>query len=67
VQPIALTSTWRRARSCNLGNCVEVATTAGGVAVRDSKNPDGGALLFTASEWQSFIDAAKGGEFDNLA
>jgi hypothetical protein len=44
-----------------------VATTAGGVAVRDSKNPDGGALLFTASEWQSFIDAAKGGEFDNLA
>ena len=33
------------------GNCVEVATTQGGVAIRDSKNPNGSVLLVTAAQW----------------
>jgi len=45
-------------------NCVEVAFVGDGVAVRDSKNPDGGVLLFTQSEWDAFVAGAKDGEFD---
>ncbi|WP_067826249.1 DUF397 domain-containing protein [Nocardia inohanensis] len=36
--------------------CVEVAFLAGGrIGVRDSKNPGGPALLFGATEWESFL------------
>ena len=40
----------------NGGACVEVARNlAGIVAVRDSKNPDGPALIVGRDEWASFI------------
>ncbi|MBP2705139.1 DUF397 domain-containing protein [Microbispora sp. RL4-1S] len=57
---------WRKAaRSNTVGNqCVEVALLHGGVAVRDSKDPEGPRLLFTPTEWEAFIDGVKGGEFD---
>jgi len=46
------------------GNCVEVALLAGGeVAVRNSRHPDGPALVFTESEWQAFIGGAADGDF----
>ncbi|WP_045875855.1 DUF397 domain-containing protein [Pseudofrankia sp. DC12] len=46
------------------GNCVEVATLPdGGRAVRDSKDPDGLTLRFTAAEWTAFLAAAREGEF----
>jgi uncharacterized protein DUF397 len=45
------------------GNCVEVATLRGGVAVRDSRNPGGAALVFTAVEWDAFVSGAKDGIF----
>jgi hypothetical protein len=45
---------------------VEVAFLDGGrVAVRDSKEPTGPALLFTAAEWSAFVDGARSGEFDS--
>jgi hypothetical protein len=50
---------WRKSSfsSSNGGNCVEVARNiAGVVAVRDSKDPDGPALIFTADEWRSFLE-----------
>lgn len=59
---------WRKASYSNTqgGNCVEVADLAdGGRAVRDSKNPSGPSLIFTASEWAAFIAGAKDGEFDS--
>ena len=38
------------------GACVEVADNLPGiVAVRDSKNPDGPALIVSTDEWVSFI------------
>ena len=38
------------------GACVEVADNLPGiVAVRDSKNPDGPALIVSRDEWASFI------------
>jgi hypothetical protein len=57
---------WRKStRSGSTGNCVEVADNLPGViAVRDSKNPTGPALIFTPSEWTAFTGGVKDGEFD---
>ena len=58
---------WRKsARSDgNAGNCVEVADNLPGiVAVRDSKNPTGPALVFAPTDWHVFLSGVKSGEFD---
>ncbi|MFH8410776.1 DUF397 domain-containing protein [Streptomyces sp. NPDC018019] len=49
---------WRRSsRSTGMNNCVETARIGSGLlAVRDSKNTAGPALLFTAAAWTSFVD-----------
>jgi uncharacterized protein DUF397 len=48
--------------SSNGGNCVEVARNLPGVvAVRDSKNPDGPALVLTADQWRAFVSEARAG------
>jgi len=53
---------WRKAhRSLNHGACVEVANRSGIVAMRDSQDPHGLVLRYTASSWRAFIDAAKRG------
>ncbi|MET9888243.1 DUF397 domain-containing protein [Streptomyces sp. NPDC006430] len=50
------------------GNCVEVAALpGGGVAMRNSRFPDGPALVFTTAEIEAFIEGAKHAEFDHLA
>lgn len=59
---------WRKAsHSGNQGSCVEVATNLldgqGAVYVRDSKNPKGAVLGFTAAEWNAFLAGAKDDEF----
>jgi len=47
------------------GECVEVAAVAANrVAVRDSKNPDGPKLVFSAADWSTFIFRVKAGAFD---
>jgi Domain of unknown function (DUF397) len=44
------------------GNCVEVARNLPGVvAVRDSKDPDGPALVVTREAWRSFVSVLKRG------
>jgi predicted secreted Zn-dependent protease len=58
---------WRKASRSGTGNCVQVAAAGRGmIAVRDSKNPEGGLLIYTPSEWAAFIDGVKNGEFDDL-
>ncbi len=49
--------TWQKSgRSGPNGNCVECAALPdGGVAVRNSKDPEGPALLYTAAEIEAFI------------
>jgi hypothetical protein len=49
------------------GQCVEAASLGGGrIGVRDSKDPDGAMLVFTAEEWSAFLAGARSGEFDRL-
>lgn len=56
---------FKSSRSANNCQCVEVAMLpTGHVGVRDSKNPDGPALIFTSAEWEAFIAGVKDGEFD---
>jgi len=64
-QPGITTLEWRKSSYSGSGNnCVEVATMAAAVAVRDSKNPDGGHLVFDAEDWKAFIRSIKRGEYN---
>ncbi len=50
--------------SANGESCCTCARLSdGGMAVKDSKNPDGGILIFSRTEWQTFIGGVKLGEF----
>ncbi|MPZ67569.1 MAG: DUF397 domain-containing protein [Pseudonocardiaceae bacterium] len=57
---------WRKStRSANSGNCVEVADLAHGHrAVRDSKDANGPALIFTPGEWSAFTASVRAGKFE---
>lgn len=57
---------WRKStRSNNTGECVEIADLDNGRrAVRDSKNPDGPTLMFTAAQWAAFTASVRAGLFD---
>ncbi|MEV4283654.1 DUF397 domain-containing protein [Actinoplanes xinjiangensis] len=56
---------WRTStRSGANGNCVEVAITDEGVAVRDTKDRSKPAHVFTLAEWDAFVGGVKDGEFD---
>ncbi|MFB7911534.1 DUF397 domain-containing protein [Kitasatospora sp. NPDC056076] len=65
---VDLTGTsWRKSSFSGGGgaNCVEVADGFTGVQpVRDSKDPHGPALVFSATAWQSFVTAVRTGELD---
>lgn len=57
---------WRKSSrsGSNGGNCVEVAENLPDiVAVRDSKNPTGPALVFSPREWAAFVAGVKDGQF----
>ena len=55
---------WRKSSYSNpSGNCVEAAPLTDGVAVRNSRFPDGPALVFTEAEWAAFLRGVKEGDF----
>jgi hypothetical protein len=70
-EPLA-SVTWRKSSFSGGGgnggaDCVEVASLPDGrVAVRNSKHPDAGTVLFTPSEMDAWIKGCKAGEFDDL-
>ena len=55
---------WRKSSGSDSAASVEVALLDSGVAVRDSRKPEGPVLFFTAAEWDAFVGGAKDGEFD---
>ena len=59
---------WRKSiRSSAQGNCVELASLErDGVAIRNSRHPEGPALVFTDAELDAFLGGVKDGEFDDL-
>jgi hypothetical protein len=59
---------WRKSSFSDAGgNCVEVAPLHDGtIAVRNSKRPEAGTVLFTPAEMDAWIKGCKAGEFDDL-
>jgi Domain of unknown function (DUF397) len=57
----AATSTWRKSSysGSSGGNCVEVASAATAVMVRDTKDSNGRALAFAPDAWQAFTACLK--------
>jgi hypothetical protein len=50
------------------GDCVEVAFLDDGqVAMRNSRCPDGPALVFTQAEWTAFLGGLRDGQFGRPA
>lgn len=58
--------TWRTARTCDGGACVQVAANGPVILIADSKTPGGPALSYTVEEFREFIAGAKNGDFDDL-
>jgi hypothetical protein len=61
--------TWQKSRRSNpSGNCVEMAELpdGAGVAVRNSRDPEGPALIYTVAEIAAFLAGARDGDFDHL-
>jgi hypothetical protein len=59
---------WRKSTASNpSGNCVQVAALPDGeVAMRNSRHPDGPALVYTRAEIAAFLAGVRNGEFDDL-
>lgn len=58
---------WHKAQSSTVnGQCVEIASAVGKIAIRDSKDPDGPILVYTSAEFSAFLEGARNGEFDGL-
>lgn len=60
---------WQKSRRSNpSGSCVELAVLPGnaGFAIRNSRDPEGPALIYTQEEITAFIEGARDGDFDHF-
>jgi hypothetical protein len=63
------TVTWQKSQRSNpSGNCVEMARLpeGAGIAVRNSRDPEGPVLIYRLDEIAAFLAGARDGDFDNL-
>jgi hypothetical protein len=57
--------TWRKSRhSADAGNCVEIASLATFVLVRDSHNQSGPVLAVTPRQWRGLVRRIQDGDLD---
>ncbi|MDH6579822.1 DUF397 domain-containing protein [Kitasatospora sp. MAP5-34] len=56
---------WRKSTYSNgQGECIEAADGLTAIVpVRDSKDPDGPALVFPAAAWSAFVAGVRAGDF----
>ena len=61
-------ATWRKSqRSNSQGACVEIARLDGAtIAMRNSRDPQGAALVYPAHAVRALVSAVRTGEFDYL-
>ncbi|MEU2156320.1 MULTISPECIES: DUF397 domain-containing protein [unclassified Streptomyces] len=61
-------ATWIKSTHSNAtGNCVELATLPdGSIAMRNSRDPHGPALIYTRDELAAFVAGARDGDFDAM-
>ncbi len=59
---------WRKSRYSNSsGECVQLAELPNqGIAIRNSRYPNGPALIYTYAEFAAFVHGVKKGDFDDL-
>ncbi len=58
-------SGWVKSSFSAAGACVELAELPdGGIAMRNSRDPEGPALVYTRAEIEAFVRGAAAGEFD---
>jgi hypothetical protein len=55
--------TWVRSSYCSDTTCVEVATSAGDILVRDGKHRENQFLRFSSAEWDDFLNGVVVGDF----
>ncbi|MFJ4597177.1 MULTISPECIES: DUF397 domain-containing protein [unclassified Kitasatospora] len=65
TKPEISTQGWHKSSySAQASECVEAGrVVVGGMAVRDSKDPDGPALVFPADAWAAFVTGVKASDF----
>ncbi|MFC8708846.1 MULTISPECIES: DUF397 domain-containing protein [unclassified Streptomyces] len=68
VSAASIDAAWVKSKKSSAnGQCVELASLPHGrVAMRNSTDPSGPALVFTREELDAFLDGAKNQEFDHL-
>ncbi|MFE2104280.1 DUF397 domain-containing protein [Kitasatospora sp. NPDC059463] len=65
IAPDLSRASWfKSSHSGNGGSCVEVSADFSGIVpVRDSKDPNGPALVFPVNAWRAFVAGVQTGEF----
>ncbi|WP_189926791.1 DUF397 domain-containing protein [Kitasatospora xanthocidica] len=66
VPETAVRHWYKSSYSAQANDCVETGRSVpGGMAVRDSKDPSGPTLRFTAEAWDAFVGGVKAGELSD--
>lgn len=58
---------WRISRTCDNGQCVQVARSGDSVLIGSTIDPSGPVSEFTTEEWRHFIAGVRLGDFDDIA